>query len=235
LLDDNFATIVKAVREGRRIYDNIRKFVKYILTCNGAEILTIFIAPLIGLPMPLLPIQILWINLVTDGLPGLAVASEKAEKDIMQRPPRPSGESLFSGGISVHIVWVGILMAGITLSIEAFALHLQTAHWQTMVFTVLSLSQLGHVLAIRSEKEFLFRHGVFSNIPLLSAVFLTFILQMTVIYLPAANAAFKTQPLTWNELIISLLASAVLFHAVELEKWVKSLNAGKRQKINRSS
>ena len=235
LLDDNFATIVKAVREGRRIYDNIRKFVKYILTCNGAEMLTIFIAPLIGLPMPLLPIQILWINLVTDGLPGLALASEKAEKDIMQRPPRPSGESLFSGGISAHIIWVGMLMAGITLSIEAFALHLQSAHWQTMVFTVLSLSQLGHVLAIRSEKEFLFRQGVFSNIPLLSAVFLTFILQMTVIYLPAANAAFKTQPLTWNELIISLLASAVLFHAVELEKWVKSLNAGKRQKINRPS
>ena len=235
LLDDNFATIVKAVREGRRIYDNIRKFVKYILTCNGAEILTIFMAPLIGLPMPLLPIQILWINLVTDGLPGLALASEKAEKDIMQRPPRPSGESLFSGGISVHIVWVGMLMAGITLSIEAFALHLQSAHWQTMVFTVLSLSQLGHVLAIRSEKEFLFRQGVFSNIPLLSAVFLTFILQMTVIYLPAANAAFKTQPLTWNELIISLLASAVLFHAVELEKWVKSLNTGKSQKINRPS
>jgi Ca2+-transporting ATPase len=235
LLDDNFSTIVKAVREGRRIYDNIRKFVKYILTCNGAEIMTIFIAPLIGLPMPLLPIQILWINLVTDGLPGLALASEKAEKDIMQRPPRPSGESLFSGGISVHIVWVGILMAVITLSVEAFALHQQSAHWQTMVFTVLSLSQLGHVLAIRSEKEFLFRQGLFSNIPLLSAVFLTCILQIAVIYLPAANAAFKTQPLTWKELIISLLASAVLFHAVELEKWIKSLNPGRRQEIDRLS
>jgi Ca2+-transporting ATPase len=225
LLDDNFATIVRAIKEGRRIYDNIRKFVKYILTCNGAEIWTIFLAPLIGLPMPLLPVQILWINLVTDGLPGLALAGEKAEKDIMQRPPRPSGESLFAGGMSVHIIWVGMLMAAITLATEAWALRYEYEHWQTMVFTVLSLSQLGHVLAIRSEKEFLFRQGIFTNIPLLSAVLLTFVLQIAVIYLPAANAAFKTQPLNFDELVICIIASAVLFHAVEFEKWIKSLKA----------
>src|SRR6187401_785056 len=122
LLDDNFATIVKAVREGRRIYDNIRRFVKYIMTCNGAEIWTIFLAPLLGLPMPLLPIHILWINLVTDGLPGLALASEKPETDIMKRPPRPANESLFSGGIAFHIIWVGLLMAGLTLATLAYGL-----------------------------------------------------------------------------------------------------------------
>ncbi len=232
LLDDNFATIVRAVKEGRRIYDNIRKFIKYILTCNGAEIWTIFLAPLIGLPIPLLPIQILWINLVTDGLPGLALASEKAEKDIMKRPPRPSGESLFAGGMTLHIIWVGMLMAAITLFTEAWALRYEYGHWQTMVFTVLSLSQLGHVLAIRSEKEFLFRQGVFSNIPLLVAVLVTFILQIIVIYLPAANFVFKTQPLTWKELLSCVIASAVLFHAVELEKWIKSLKARNRQKMN---
>lgn len=232
LLDDNFATIVRAIKEGRRIYDNIRKFVKYILTCNGAEIWTIFLAPLIGLPMPLLPVQILWINLVTDGLPGLALAGEKAEKDIMQRPPRPAGESLFAGGMSIHIIWVGMLMAAITLSTQAWALRYEYEHWQTMVFTVLSLSQLGHVLAIRSEKEFLFRRGIFTNIPLLSAVLLTFVLQITVIYLPAANAAFKTQPLSFNELVICIIASAVLFHAVEFEKWIKSLKSAKGLKIN---
>jgi P-type Ca2+ transporter type 2C len=232
LLDDNFATIVKAIKEGRRIYDNIRKFVKYILTCNGAEIWTIFLAPLIGLPMPLLPVQILWINLVTDGLPGLALAGEKAEKDIMQRQPRPAGESLFAGGMSIHIVWVGMLMAAITLTTEAWALRNEHDHWQTMVFTVLSLSQLGHVLAIRSEKEFLFRRGIFTNIPLLSAVLLTFVLQIAVIYLPAANAVFKTQPLSLDELVICIIASAILFHAVEFEKWIKSLKARNKLKIN---
>jgi P-type Ca2+ transporter type 2C len=220
LLDDNFATIVKAVKEGRRIYDNIRKFVKYILTCNGAEIWTIFLAPLVGMPIPLLPIHILWINLVTDGLPGLALASEKSEPDIMKRPPRKTNESLFSGGIAYHILWVGIFMAGITLGTQAFAIN-NGYHWQTMVFTVLSLAQLGHVLAIRSEKEFLYKQGLFSNLPLIGAVFLTFLLQLIVIYLPAANIVFKTEPLTLEELSICIGVSALVFHAVELEKWLK--------------
>jgi Ca2+-transporting ATPase len=222
LLDDNFATIVNAVKEGRRIYDNIRKFVKYIMTCNGAEIWTIFLAPLIGLPMPLLPIHILWINLVTDGLPGLALASEKEERDIMKRPARPSGESLFAGGIAIHIVWVGLLMACITLGIQAWAWHSGLEHWQTMVFTVLSFEQLAHVLAIRSEKQFLFRQGILSNLPLAGAVLLTVLLQTAVIYLPFANKLFKTQPLTAGEFLLCLAAAAILFHAVELEKYIRS-------------
>ena len=221
LLDDNFATIVKAVKEGRRIYDNIRKFVKYIMTCNGAEIWTLFMAPLLGLPIPLLPIHILWINLVTDGLPGLALASEKAEKDIMKRPPRKTNESLFAEGIGYHIVWVGLLMAGVTLGTQAWAMQNNSTHWQTMVFTVLSLSQLGHVLAIRSDREFLYRQGLHSNLPLFGAIVLTFFLQMAVIYLPFANEVFKTQPLTLNELLICVGLSAVVFHAVEAEKWIK--------------
>lgn len=222
LLDDNFATIVKAVKEGRRIYDNIRKFVKYIMTCNGAEIWTLFLAPLLGLPMPLLPIHILWINLVTDGLPGLALAGEKAEKDIMQRPPRRPGESLFAEGIGYHILWVGLLMAGITLGTQAWAIQQENTHWQTMVFTVLSISQLGHVWAIRSDRDFLYRQGLFSNPMLLGAVLLTFVLQLGVIYLPFANDIFKTQPLTLVELLICIAVSAIVFHAVELEKYIKS-------------
>jgi Ca2+-transporting ATPase len=221
LLDDNFATIVNAVREGRRIYDNIRKFVKYIMTCNGAEIWTIFMAPIIGLPMALLPIHILWINLVTDGLPGLALASEKAEKNVMTRPPRPSGESLFAQGIGVHIIWVGILMASITLGIQAWAMNQGNEKWQTMVFTVLSLAQLAHVLAIRSEKQFLISQGIFSNLPLLGAVLLTFLLQLAVIYLPVANSIFHTSPLSLNEMLICIGGAAVLFHAVELEKYIR--------------
>lgn len=228
LLDDNFATIVNAVREGRHIYDNIRKFVKYIMTCNGAEIWTMFLAPLVGLPIPLLPIHILWINLVTDGLPGLALGSEKAEADIMQRPPRKTDESLFSNGIGFHIAWVGLLMAVITLGTEAWAVHNNMPHWQTMVFTVLSLSQLGHVMGIRSDREFLFRMGVFSNRPLIGAVLLTFLLQLGVIYLPFANEIFKTQPLTLKELGICILLSLVVLTGVELEKVFKRKAKGIR-------
>ena len=221
LLDDNFATIVRAVKEGRRIYDNIRKFVKYIMTCNGAEIWTLFLAPLIGLPIPLLPIHILWINLVTDGLPGLALAGERAEKDIMNRPPRKTNESLFAQGIGFHIVWVGLLMAGVTLATQAWYIKQENTHWQTMVFVVLSISQLGHVLAIRSEREFLYRQGIFSNLPMLWAILITFLFQLAVVYLPFANEIFKTQPLTWIELLTSIGISAIVFHAVELEKFIR--------------
>jgi Ca2+-transporting ATPase len=221
LLDDNFATIVKAVKEGRRIFDNIRKFVKYILTCNAAEIWTIAMAPLFGMPIPLLPVHILWINLVTDGLPALALGSEKAENNIMQRPPRPTGESLFADGVGIHIIWVSVLMASITLATQAWSLHHQLEHWQTMVFTVLAMSQLGHVLAVRSDQTFLYKQGFISNLPLIGSVFLTFLLQMAVVYVPFMNGIFKTQPLTLNELLISIAMSMVVFHAVELEKWVR--------------
>jgi P-type Ca2+ transporter type 2C len=223
LLDDNFASIIKAVKQGRRIYDNIRRFIKYALTCNSAEIWTIFLAPLVGLPIPLLPIHILWINLVTDGLPGIALTAEPAEKDIMQRPPRNPKESIFSGGLGLHIIWVGLLMAAITIGTQAFAINTEGMHWQTMVFTVLSFSQMGHVLAIRSDKQSLFKQGLLSNMPLLGAVCLTFILQLATIYIPALNPIFKTQPLTLFELTLSIGLSSLIFFAVELEKWIKKI------------
>ncbi len=218
LLDDNFATIVKAVQEGRKIYDNIRKFIKYLLTTNSGEIWTLFLAPLVGLPIPLLPIHILWINLVTDGLPALALSAEPAEGDVMRRPPRHPKESIFAHGLGLHAIWVGILMAGIVLVIQAWAITTEHAHWQTMVFTVLCLTQLGHVLAIRSEKESLFKMGLYTNKYLLGAVLLTFILQMATIYVPALNPIFKTEPLTLNELMLTLAVSSVVFFAVEVEK-----------------
>ncbi len=221
LLDDNFATIVKAVKEGRRIYDNIRKFVKYIMTCNSAEIWTIFLAPLLGLPIPLLPIHILWINLVTDGLPGLALSAEKAEKNIMSRPPGKTNESLFAGGMAFHILWVGLLMASLTLGLQAWAIHIGNPHWQTMVFTVLSLAQLAHVFAVRSDHEFIFHKGIFSNRFITGSVGLTFLLQLGVIYFPFANKFFRTQPLSLQEFSICILISAIVFHAVELEKWIR--------------
>ena len=220
LLDDNFATIVSAVRAGRRIYDNIRKFIRYTMTSNSGEILTIVLAPFVGLPIPLLPIHILWINLVTDGLPGLALASEPAEKNVMNRPPRPPQEGVFAHGMWQHMIWVGLLMAGVSLSIQAWALHVDSEHWQTMVFTVLTLSQLGQVMALRSEDQSLFSLGLFTNKPLLGAVVLTVLLQMATIYVPVLNPIFKTTPLPPFELVLCLIASSVVFVAVELQKWI---------------
>lgn len=221
LLDDNFATIVKAVREGRRIFDNIRKFIKYTMTSNSGEIWTIFLAPFLGLPIPLLPIHILWINLVTDGLPGLALAAEPAEKGIMNRPPRHPQESIFAQSLGIDIIWVGLLMGAVSLFTQAWALKTGHAHWQTMVFTVLCLSQMGNVLALRSEKESFFALGIFSNKYLLGAVVLTFVLQMATVYVPALNPIFKTEPLTLNELLLTFLLSSVVFVAVELEKLLR--------------
>ena len=221
LLDDNFATIVRAVRKGRQLYDNIRKFIKYTMTSNSAEIWVIFLAPFLGLPIPLLPIHILWINLVTDGLPGLALAAEPEEKGVMKRPPRHPQESVFAHGMAFHIIWVGLLMGGASLFIQAWAITTGHAHWQTMVFTVLCLSQMGHVLAIRSDKESLFSQGIFSNKPLVGAVLLTFILQMATIYVSFLQPIFKTEALTFGELVIALALSSVVFSAVEIEKYFK--------------
>jgi Ca2+-transporting ATPase len=177
LLDDNFATIVAAVKEGRRIYDNIRKFVRYTMTSNSGEIWTIFLAPLLLLPIPLLPIHILWVNLVTDGLPGLALA----------------------------------------------ALSTGNAHWQTMVFTVLTLAQMAHVVGIRSEVDPVWRLG--RNRPLWGAVLLTFALQMATIYVPALNPIFKTEPLDLPDLAVCLGAALIVYVAVELEKAWRRRNA----------
>ncbi len=220
LKDDNFATIVRAVREGRRIFDNIRKFIKYTMTSNAGEVWTIFLAPFIGLPLPLIPIQILWINLVTDGLPGLALSAEPQERGIMQRPPRQPGESIFAFGIWQHIIWVGLLIAALSLGAQAWAFHGGSGNWQTVVFTVLTLCQLVHAMAIRSEKESLFTLDFLSNLPLLGTVLFTVGLQLMVIYLPFFNLIFHTSPLTMEELAVCFSLPLVVLIAVEIEKWL---------------
>ena len=227
LLDDNFATIVKAVREGRRIYDNIRRFVLYILSCNTGEVWTIALAPFFGMPIPLLPIQILWINLVTDGLPGLALASEPAEPGVMERPPRRPGDSLFSGGLGARVVWVGALMGAVCLAAQHWGIATGRGHWQTIVFTVLCLSQLGQALAVRSEERTLAELGLFTNPQLLGAVALTTALQLAVIYLPWCNGVFKTAPLSAPELLLALGLSSVVFAAVETQKLLRRAPARK--------
>ncbi len=220
LLDDNFATIVGAVREGRRIFDNIRKFIKDTMSSNSGEIWTLLLAPLVGLPIPLLPAHILWINLVTDGLPGLAFTAEAAERGIMRRPPRPPGESIFARGMWQHIVWYGLFVAGVTLTAQAWALSRGVDHWQTIAFTVLTVSQLFHSMAVRSDTDSLFKIGFFSNPAMIAACGLAMSLQLMIVYVPMFNAIFHTQPLPMWDLLFCLALSSLSLFAVEAEKWL---------------
>ena len=222
LLDDNFSTIVKAIREGRRIYDNILKFIKYLMTTNSGELWTLLLGPLLGFPIALLPIHILWINLISDGLPAISLSFEKAEKNIMKRPPRAPQESVFSNGRGLHIIWVGLLMAGIALSAQSYAIsnHL---HWQTIVFNIVCLSQMAHVMAIRSERESLFTIGIFSNRPLIGSVILAMILQAALTYIPFLQSIFHTEALSLFEFLGVAAASSIIFFAVEIEKLIRRM------------
>lgn len=219
LLDDNFATIVDAVEEGRRIFDNIRKFIKYILATNSGEIWVMLAGPWLGMPLPLLPLQILWMNLVTDGLPALALGAEAPEADTMSRPPRPPGESIFARGLGRHVLWVGMLMALLSLGAGYQYWRAHDAHGQTVLFTTLTFCQMAHVMAIRSERDSLFTISVWSNRPLLGAVILTMLLQLFLIYVPALREIFRTVALPPRDLALTLVLSAVIFAAVEIEKW----------------
>lgn len=220
LLDDNFATIVKAVKEGRKIYDNIRKFVMYVLSCNLGEILVIFFAPILGLPIPLLPIHILWINLVTDGLPGLALAAEPAEKDIMKRKPRPPKESLFAGGMMQRILITGSIMAigGFILQFIAqgrgYALPVQ----QTMVFTFLCITQLGNALSVRSLRSSLFSVSFMKNPALIGTIIVTITLQFILVYTPYLQPIFKTATLSSDALFMTVLLSMSCIAVIDLTK-----------------
>ncbi|RMG93948.1 MAG: cation-translocating P-type ATPase [Chloroflexi bacterium] len=222
LLDDNFATIVAAVEEGRVIFDNIRKFIKYTLSSNTGELIVMLVAPFLGMPLPLLPLQILWINLVTDGLPGLALAVEPGERGIMDRPPFHPKESIFSRGMGQRILWIGILMGLVSLFMGyAYWRQDPGGHWRTMVFTTLTLAQMGNALAIRSNIDSIFSIGFWSNKLMVVAVTITFVLQLALIYVPFLQNFFRTRALSFSELLLSLAASSVVFIAVELEKWYR--------------
>ncbi len=220
LLDDNFATIVASVEEGRLIYDNVRKFIRYLLTTNSGEIWVMLAAPLLGMPLPLLPLQILWMNLVTDGLPALALGLEPPEAELMERPPHRPEESIFARGIGRHIIWVGLLIGFVSLGVGYVHWRKGDPNWQTLLFTTLTLSQLAHVMAIRSEHQSLFQVGVMSNRPLLAAVFLTVVLQLALLYLPFLQTFFKTLALPIQDLVLTFALSSLIFVAVECEKWL---------------
>ncbi|MDJ0962448.1 MAG: cation-translocating P-type ATPase [Acidimicrobiia bacterium] len=220
LTDDNFATIVGAVREGRRIYDNIRRFVRYTLTSNSGEIWVMFLGPFFGLPLPLLPVHILWINLVTDGLPGLALGVEQAERGVMKRPPRPPTENIFARGLWQHVVLVGLLMGAIPLALGIWG-EANGRPWQTMIFTSLALLQLANSMAVRSEHDSVFTLGLTSNRPLLATVIATAAIQIGLIYWGPMQNLLTVEALSLFELSLVLLASTGVFWVVEGEKWVR--------------
>ncbi|MEF9951819.1 MAG: calcium-translocating P-type ATPase, SERCA-type [Clostridium sp.] len=213
LLDDNFTTIVEAVREGRVIYDNIRKFLRYLLSCNIGEVLTMFVASLMSLPIPLLPIQILLVNLATDGLPAMALSFEKSEKDIMMKKPREKNEGIFANGLWSKIVLRGALIGMST--VVAFAVTL--VYWdgnlllaRTVALCTLVMSQLFHVFECRSERSSVFSLGLFSNGYLVLAVLSSFILLLGIVYLPVMQGIFHTQGLSILNWGVVLLLSLVI-------------------------
>jgi Ca2+-transporting ATPase len=204
LMDDNFASIVAAVEEGRVIYSNIRKFIRYLLACNIGEVLTMFLGTLAGLPIPLLPIQILWVNLITDGLPAIALGMEPPENDIMMKPPRSSRSNIFSDGLLSLIVLRGILLSASTLAVFASILYFtrDIPLARTGAFVTLVLTQLTHVFECKSESKTIFEINIFNNIYLIMAVLCSLTMILLVIYLPFLQPIFKTSTLTLNEWLL---------------------------------
>jgi Ca2+-transporting ATPase len=218
LLDDNFATIVAAVEEGRKIYDNIRKFIKYLLACNASEIAVMLLAPLFGMPLPLLPLQILWMNLVTDGLPALALGVEPAEENTMRRPPSSSEESIFGRGLVAFVSVMGVVMSLVSLAIGVYAYRSGDPAWRTLLFTTLIFSQVILALEVRSERSSLFRIGLFTN-PMMVVAFLSTVgLQVAVVYLPFLQKVFSTSALGLRDLLIAFSSGLVVLVVVEAWK-----------------
>lgn len=225
LVDDNFTTIVAAVEEGRSIYDNIRRFVKFSIAGNLGKVLVMLLAPLAGINVALLPLQLLWLNLMTDGLLGLGLGMEPAEKTTMQRPPRSPQDGLLSQGLGWHILWVGTVIGLAALGVGYSYYNPADPGdntWQTMIFTTLAFLQIGQALASRSNHESFFGQSLRSNLPLVGLVLLTIALQLLVIYAPFLEQFFQVTALAGTELLVCLLVGTVAFLAIELEKiWLR--------------
>jgi P-type Ca2+ transporter type 2C len=224
LLDDNFATIVAAVEEGRVIYDNIRRFVKFSVAGNIGKVLVMLVAPLvIGVAVALQPLQLLWLNLLTDGLLGLGLGVEPAERGTMRRPPRDPQAGIFSEGLGLHVAWVGILIGAVALVAGLLTRdrgNPADESWQTMMFTTLAFLQIGQALASRSNRESFFTQGLTSNLTLMGLVILVIVLQLLVLYVPFLDQFFNIVPLSPAQLLVTILLGSLAFWAIEVEKWI---------------
>lgn len=228
--DDNFASIVSAVEEGRGIYDNIKKFIHYLLSCNAGEIMVMFVSSLVGLPAPLLPIHILWVNLVTDGFPALALGVDPVDPRIMERAPRKSDEAVVTKDRAVTILLQGSFIAFCSLLAFVLVLYVENegiARARTAAFIVLACSQLFHAFNCRSSTESLFRLGLFTNKKLILATAVSFVLQMGVVYIPFLQSIFKTEPLGTFDWFLVLTISSFPLWAVEIWKAVSGERKGR--------
>lgn len=205
LLDDNFGTIIKAVREGRGIYDNIRKFIRYLLGCNVGEVLTMLVATLAGLPLPLMPLQILWMNLVTDGLPAIALGLDPVERDIMLQKPRNPGEGVFARGLLKRILFAGVTISLASLALFVFTLWYypgQLERSRTMAFTTLVMAQLVYAFQCRFERRSIFEKGIWGNLYLIAAVLISGGAQVLLMYSPLLASIFQVVPLNGEEWVL---------------------------------
>jgi Ca2+-transporting ATPase len=224
LLDDNFATIVAAVEEGRAIFDNIRRFVKFSIAGNIGKVLVMLLAPLLGINVALLPLQLLWLNLLTDGLLGIGLGLEPADRLTMQRPPRGKAEAFLTASMKRQVAWTGVLIGVLALGIGYVhygAEGLDGRTWQTMIFTTLAFAQIGQALASRSSEASLFALGLHTNPTLLVMVLATFLLQLAAIYAPFLDAFFQVVPLEIDELLVAIGLGAFVFIVIELEKGLR--------------
>jgi Ca2+-transporting ATPase len=216
LLDDNFVSIVNAVEEGRGIYDNIRKFVFYLLSCNMGEVLTVFIAIMLGLPLPLAALQILWMNLATDGLPALAIGIDPVGKDVMERKPRSAKEGIVNPRSMARMLSIAAVMTSVTLILFIRYMDKGLEYARTVAFTTLVLLQLLLALNTRRDKS-IFTRELFANKYLWLALAGSVLLQMAVIYTPM-NSLFATVPITLLDWIIIIAASLSVIAVDELRK-----------------
>ncbi len=220
LQDDNFASIVAAVEEGRTIYDNLRKFIKFSVSGNIGKVSVMLLAPILGKPLPLEPLQLLWLNLLTDGLLGLSLGLEPPEKDVMRRSPFSPKQGIFSGGLGQHILWVGLFIGALALGVGYFYWKANPeGNWQSIVFATLGFSQWFQALATRSRFESTFKLGLRSNLAGSMIAMLVLALQLAVLYTPRLQSFFRTESLSITELGLSLLLSSLVFWAIEIEKW----------------
>jgi Ca2+-transporting ATPase len=230
LLDDDFTTIVSAVEEGRAIFDNIRRFVKFSIAGNIGKVLVMLLAPLLGINVALLPLQLLWLNLLTDGLLGIGLGMEPADKLTMQRPPRGKMEAFLTTSMKRQITWVGALIGALALGVGYLYYRAEGADdrtWQTMIFTTLAFAQIGQALASRSTEQSLFALGLGTNPTLLVMVLATFLLQLAAIYVPFLDEFFQVVPLTLEQLLVTIGLGIVVFIVLELEKRLMQRNREK--------